>query len=36
MAVFHFLEKVNKGQLKTVNINYKKWPNLADIAILKS
>ena len=32
ILVFHFFEKVNKGQLKQlkmVNINYQKWPDLA-------
>ena len=24
-----FFEKVNKGQLKMVNVNYGKWPDLA-------
>ena len=24
--MFHFFEKVNKGQLKTVNVNYLKCP----------
>ena len=26
IPVFHIFEKVNKGQLKMVNVNYYKWP----------
>ena len=25
---FFFFEKVNKGQLKMVNVNHEKWPDL--------
>ena len=34
MPMFHFFEKVNKGQLKRANINYKKWADLAPISFL--
>ena len=26
---FIFLQKINKGHLKMVNVNYYKWPDLA-------
>ena len=26
--LFHFFEKANTGQIKMVNVNYKKWPHL--------
>ena len=29
VLVFHIFEKVNKGDLKMVNVNYKKWPELS-------
>ena len=29
MTVFHFFEKVYKGQLKMAHVNYQKWPDLA-------
>ena len=32
-SVFHFFDKVNKGQLKMVHVNYKNWP---DITIMPS
>ena len=28
IPVFCFFEKVNKGQLKMVNVNYEKWVDL--------
>ena len=33
--MFHFLEKVNKGHLKMVNVNYLKWPHLAILLFNK-
>ena len=29
ILVFHIFEKVNKGDLKMVNVNYNKWPELS-------
>ena len=29
ILVFHIFEKVNKGDLKMVNVNDKKWPELS-------
>ena len=33
IPMFHFFEKVNKGQLKMVNIKYKKWLDLAILLL---
>ena len=30
--MFHFFEKVNKGQLKMVTVDYQKWPDLATLS----
>ena len=30
--VFHFFEKVNKGRLKMVNVNYWKWSDLPTLS----
>ena len=32
ILLFHFFEKVNKGQLKIVNVNYSKWPDLTILS----
>ena len=32
IPVFHFLEKVNKGQLKMVNSSYQKWPDFTKFS----
>ena len=32
---FIFFEKVNKGHLKMVNLNYKKWPDFAIAILMK-
>ena len=32
IPVFYFFENVNKGHLKMVNVNYKKWPDLAILS----
>ena len=32
IPVFHFFGKVNEGQLKMVNVNYSKWPDLAILS----
>ena len=29
IPVFHYFEKVNKGRLKMLNVNYEKWPDFA-------
>ena len=35
ILVFYILEKVNNGQLKMVNVNYQKWPDLATLSFNK-
>ena len=32
IPVFHFFGKVNKAQLKMVNVEYQKWPDLAMLS----
>ena len=29
VLVFHFLENMNRGHIKMVNVKYYKWPDLA-------
>ena len=36
ISVFQFFERVNKGLLKMVNVNYQKWPNFAIFVLIKS
>ena len=32
IPVFHYFEKLNKEQLKMLNINYEKWPGFAILS----
>ena len=29
ILVFHYFQKLNKGHLKVLNVNYEKWPDFA-------
>ena len=36
IPVFRYFEKVNKGHLKILNVNYENWPDLANVILIKS